>query len=235
MEIITLQQSDYKEKDAIVTAISEDGLISFTVHGLKDPRCKNIILATPLVYADVELSEGKSKYKSVKSSKMLITPYTKENDLKRLATISLLCEASKKMLVEEEKNLIFKYLLNAIEALAKAEIDPIIIALIYLSKLLKMSGYDMEINHCVHCGSKKSIHTFSFFEGGFICEDCFASLENPEIFNINQMKIIRTIFMLEDYRPISFFKEEDGMIILEHLVKFIDDFIGVKLLSFKLF
>ena len=55
MKIIVLSINNYKEKDAIITAISQSETITFLARGIKDPKSKNAAINNPLMIADIEL------------------------------------------------------------------------------------------------------------------------------------------------------------------------------------
>ena len=194
MEIITLKITNYKEKDGIIEAISPDGVISLLCRGLYDPKSKNAILNNPLTIADVETSSGKYKYPVISGSMLINSPMKTGADLTYMSIVMLLQEATNFLLGEEEKPLIYNFLKGAIEELRKG-INPLKIAISYLSKVLKISGYDFGVNECVMCGSKKNIVTFSFNDGGFICGNCYTP-DIPKLFNKAQMLLSTQTFVL---------------------------------------
>ena len=73
MKIIVLSITPYKEKDAVVSAISEEESITFLARGIKDPKSKNTALNNILTIADIELMDGDFKYPILKGSKPLET------------------------------------------------------------------------------------------------------------------------------------------------------------------
>ena len=44
-----------------------------------------------------------------------------------------------------------------------------------LAQIVKSSGYALEYNSCVLCGSKTNIVNISYTHGGFICKKCASS------------------------------------------------------------
>ena len=161
MEIIVLRISNYKEKDGIVEAISVGETLSFLVRGIFDPKSKNAFLNNPLTIADVELSEGKSKYPALKSAYLINSPINPRADLRYMSSLMMIVEASNYLLIEDEKHLLYPLLKQTINEL-KNNVDPLKVVVPYLAKVLKISGYEFEINECVLCGNKKNIVTFSF-------------------------------------------------------------------------
>lgn len=234
MEIIVLSITNYKEKDAIILGLSENGVHSFLVKGLLNPKCPNIILATPLVIADIELSEGNYKYPVIKSSKLLCSPYQINDSLTQMGVLSALAEASKNLLQDEEKVILFSLLKNAIYAIKSNKVNAFQVLLIYLAFILSHAGFEMNVSSCIYCGSKKDMINFSFEEGGFICKNC-ANNDSSFIFTTSQMKLIHNIFVIKDFINLPSFDEKDALVVLKQLGIFIENGLGIRLNSLSLF
>ena len=228
MEIITLKITNYKEKDGIIEAISPDGVISLLCRGLFDPKSKNALLNNPLTIADVETSSGKYKYPVVSASSLIVSPLKANADLTYMSVVMLIQEATNFLLGEEEKPLIFDFLKRTIEDLRKGT-NPLKIAVSYLAKVLKISGYDFGVSECVMCGSKKNIVTFSFNDGGFICGNCYTQ-DIPKLFNKAQMFALREAFLSENTSICDTDIGDDELVFLVHKFKeFIHDSYGYHL------
>lgn len=233
MKIIVLSITPYKEKDGIIDAISENGDISFLARGIYDPKNKNAALNNPLVIADVDFSDGKYKYPFLKSSSIIENPMKLNNDLAYLGALLFIAETTKTLLQDEEKELIFNSLVDAIISLKKAK-QPWEILLAYTAKLLSIGGYEFEVNHCVFCGSKKDIVTFSFRDGGFVCKNCIAEDTERDL-NKEQMLLIRSAFNVSDIKNINYnCSKEDALVVLHKFIEFIAESYGVRLKSTEL-
>ena len=233
MKIIVLSITPYKEKDGIIDAISENGDISFLARGIYDPKNKNATLNNPLVIADVDFSDGKYKYPFLKSSSIIENPMKLNNDFAYLGALLFIAETTKTLLQDEEKELIFNSLVDAIISLKKAK-QPWEILLAYTAKLLSIGGYEFEVNHCVFCGSKKDIVTFSFRDGGFVCKNCIAEDTERDL-NKEQMLLIRSAFNVNDIKEINFnCSKEDALTVLHKFIEFIAESYGIKLKSTEL-
>ena len=92
MKIIVLSIANYKEKDAIITAISQSETITFLARGIKDPKSKNAAINNPLMIADVELMDGDFKYPILKNFKELFVPMKLKMDSTYLGTLLLMNE-----------------------------------------------------------------------------------------------------------------------------------------------
>ena len=233
MKIIVLSITPYKEKDGIIDAISEKGDISFLAKGIFDPKNKNSALNNNLIIADIELNEGNYKYSILKSAKIIANPMKLDSDFYYLSCLLLIAEATKQLLQDEEKIEIFDSLTEAVTALKTAK-EPWVITLIYMAKLLKITGYDFEVNQCVFCGSKNNIVSFSFNDGGFVCQNC-ANEETERDLSKTQMLLIRSAFNATQYpnKDVTCDKIE-FLAIINKFNEFIYDSFGVKLKSISL-
>ena len=234
MEIIVLKNTSYKEKDAIIEGLSEDGSHSFLVKGLLSPKSSNIILSNILVYADIEIQEGKYKHPIIKKSQVIHTPYHLEKEKSNLEVISLLDELTLSLLQEEERGAMFNLLKDAIICLEKERVDAKSIALIYFMQVIKEAGYSFEVNRCTRCGSKKSIAAFSFDEGGFICKDCLTEEVDLSL-SKESMLAIRKATLLDHYEDVFELDDNSFKEILSKLKTFVLDYLGVKLISIGFF
>lgn len=233
MKIIILSITKYKEKDAIVNAVSENGYVSLTAKGILDPKCKNHELNNILSIVDVDFIDGDYKYPIIKRSKVLVSPVDLNSDYYLMSTLMLLSESTLHLLDESEYHKMFNSLNEAILALKNGE-NYLKVALVYLARIITISGYQLEFNHCIYCGGKENIVAFSFSEGGFICKNC-ANEETKNDLTPKQLKLLRATFLVKDYNiPDNIFDKDDGMYLLNKYSEFIEDGLGYKLNAIKL-
>lgn len=225
MKIIVLSIAPYKEKDGIISAISEEGAMTLTARGIMDPKNKNAALNNPLTIAEVEIGSERFKYPLVKNSSVLVSPMKLNNDYYYLGSIAFLNEVSKKLLQDEEKVMMYKHLYAAICALKEVK-DPWMIDLIYLCNVFKATGYEFQVDECVFCGSRKNISTFSFKDGGFVCGNCVEKdTERP--FSSEQMLLLREAYFASDYSKYSLYcTKENALAILRKFNEFINESFG---------
>ena len=230
MKIIVLSITPYKEKDAIIDAISEEGDITFTAKGILDPKNKNAAINNLLSIADIDLQEGNYKYPVLKSISNVENSMKLDNDLDYLSCLMLVAEATKSLLQDEEKEQIFNSLVSAVKAIKKAR-EPWAVTIAYIAKLLKIGGYELEVNRCVFCGGIKNIVLFSFNDGGFVCQDCLEP-DMARDLNKNQMLLVRNAFNTKDIEDISFTcSKEDALVVLNKFFDFIVESFGTTLKS----
>lgn len=233
MRIIVLSINQYKEKDAIITAISQSETITFLARGIKDPKSKNSALNNPLTIADIELMDGDFKYPILRSSKELFTPMKLNMDSYYLGTLLLINEMVLHLFPDEEKAKLYVFLEGAIVALKKSN-NWLMVLLIYMAKVISLGGFALEVNRCVLCGKKNRIVAFSFIDGGFICEEC-ANEETERDLNKDQMILLRSIFNAIDYRLVdSSFEKEDGLVLLNKFIDYMQEGFGYRLKNTRL-
>ena len=232
MKVIILSLTPYKEKDAIVTAINEEGILSFTAHGVMDIASKNQLVNTPLNILDVELRNGRGKYPTLSSCSLIDSPLKNGETLESMAAIQFIIECTNKLLSEDERHLMFRPIIQ-VEEFLKNNGSIYSAILIYIAKVLKIAGYEFEINHCVFCNGKRDIVSFSFMDGGFVCRKC-ASDGVPQDLTNAQMMMVREIFGAQDFHNIPSLIEEDGLLILRKFNEFVDENFGFSLVSVSL-
>ena len=230
MKIIVLGITDYQEKDFIISAISENGPVSFKVRGGLNPNSPFVWLKNPLVEAEVEYVENvRYRHQILKGASIIASPFPKTPDLKSMQAIGLALEIVNKMFQEDEKHMMFYELENYIAAIKKLK-DYTLAELILIANAIKLTGSSLEANKCVYCGKIKGIVAFSFSDGGFVCKDC-VDKDTPCDLNASQMKIIGYIFRTTEYDQVDSdsLPYEDLKILFAKLNDYIFDSIGVKL------
>lgn len=225
MKVIVSTINPYKEKDAIISGISENEYITFLARGIRDPKSKNAAINNALCIADIELMDGNFKYPVLKSSKQLFTPLRLEMDSKYLGTLILMNEIVSYLFPDEEKAKMFKVLEEAVSELKKKD-DWLLTLLIFMAHALREGGFELEVNKCISCGKKTNIVAFSFIEGGFLCADCIS----PEIsrdLNKNQMLLLRKVFNSRDFHLLgSEYDFDEAYVLLQKMIEFTEEAFG---------
>lgn len=236
MKIIVLSKTDYKEKDVIINAISESEEVSFLVKGFLNPTNPFKWLNNPLTLVDVEFVDNKDyKYPVLKRADLISSPFLIDQSYEKLMAVNLASEATIKMLLEEERYQVYNDIINFLENLRKPNADIYTLVLIYLAKMIKLAGAELEVNSCVSCGSKKNIVAFSFDDGGFICSKCANESTKCDL-SSTQMRIVRFIFSAPDFSyPLNVSAtDQDKVYLLNKFYEFIAEKIGVELDSISL-
>lgn len=232
MKVIILSKTNYKEKDCIYNAINEHEYFSFQAKGAQDNKSPVVWLNNPLTVADIEfLEDGRYKHKVLKTAVLVSTSFGGNDRLEYLYTIGALAELTNNALTDEEKPLMFKDLIDAMNAL-KSDKDPIMVLLIYIAKLLKQVGTELEVDRCVSCGSIHDIVVFSFSDGGFLCRNC---VNEDTVYDLKpqQMRLVRYAFKAKDYSCVKAedFEKADKQTVLKRFKEFLDEYHGANIKS----
>ena len=233
MKIIVLSISSYKEKDAVISAISEDQFITFLVRGINNPKSKNIAINNPLTIADIELMDGNFKYPVLKSSKQLFTPMRIDMDSKYLGSLLFINEVVNYLFPDEDKPKMFKTVEDSVTALKKSK-DWLMVLLLFMAQVIRLGGFELEVNQCVNCGSKKNIVAFSFDEGGFICQNCFDESLGRDL-NKDQMILLRKVCNARDMHLLdSGYNHEEALFLFEKFIHFMEEAFGYHFKNLRL-
>lgn len=235
MKAIILSIVQYKEKDAIIQAITANESFSFLAKGILNPKNINATINNPMTIAEIELSDRAGlKHPMLKSATVISSPLSMNSKLENLASLQMINEAVVKCLSDEEKPQVFAWVEEAISRLKKtSEYYPTI--LLIFANVLKAAGYGFEVNHCVFCGKKSDIVDFSFIDGGFVCRDCQQD-EATSGFSKEEMLYLRYIFNAKSFedKPSAQIEEKSMKIITTKFLEFIKDNLGVTIKSSEL-
>lgn len=198
MKLIIIKIAAYKEKDAVMTGISELGLITFRVPGLYSPKSKFASINNPLSIIEPTFNESKrSKHYILQEASLLYSPMQGDLDFNYVTAISILLQATNNLVEDDDKPLLYQDLFGALLAL-KNKVDPYLVSLKFLISLMNKTGYELNVNGCIRCGGKKSIVAFSFLEGGFICRNCMTSEDKNDL-ELDEMKVFRNVYIYNGY------------------------------------
>ncbi len=233
MEAIILSITPYKEKDAIINALSKEEVFSFQAKGILSSSSKNIAINNPLTFADLEFVESKAGKKILKSSDIKFTPMELMGKAMEMTLIMILQEVVAKCLENDEKITIYNNLVSLLKNIKKSKYI-YTSTLFFLFDVLKVSGYEFNVGGCHICGSKKDIAAFSFDDGGFICKNCLGENHLLDLSG-EQILEIRKIYLTSNLKDINFEISKDDFIpIFKKTILFIQDCYGLKLKNTEL-
>ena len=233
MKVIVLSVSPYKEKDAVVTAISENETITFLARGIKDPKSKNAVLNNILTVADIELMEGDFKYPILKSSKPLFSSLKMDMDEKYLGSLMFIDEMMLNLFPSEEQFVMFPFLEKAVETLKESN-DWLMTLMLFMNHVIRLGGFQLEANKCVMCGAKKSIVAFSFNDGGFVCQNCYQEEMGRDL-SKDQMLLVRRIINCPDYSLVKEeYTESDAVQLFHKFIQYIEEAFGYHFKNLRL-
>ena len=183
-EGIVINVREYKDNNAILSIMSENGLNSFMVRGVYKQGSRTNKFAQILTYLSFNYS---------KSNLPLITEaYIDENysdiklDMDKYNSILIIIEKLNQFYnVINNNSLIYHFFLDCINLIRDSKY-PMMVALIFEIKLLYLLGISPILNECVICGNKNitQFGCINLHNGGFICQNClrryYPSLNHEE-------------------------------------------------------
>lgn len=225
--------SPYKESDAMVTVLAEDGLYSFGARNIKNPNQKNFSSVQTLSYSSFTLNEheGEDKGYTLKEG-VCIESIDGKHDFSRLAIIQFITEVAQKL--SEGEGLKEKYqLLHAAIQGINSGFDPLTLATLYLAGLLRIEGYAPNTSGCSVCGEKKDIIGFSMIHGGYLCRQ---HLENQfDKKDPRTLKIARYIFNVTPDKFTHYaLEKEESLSFIRDLADLLEETMSIKLYSLLL-
>ena len=224
---IVLQRIPQKEHDAMIRCLGEYGLFTFYSRGA-------LKMGTSAGFSTQELTLG--HYNLIVSTSGSLTLkegrighfFQPGSGLEGLLVAQLCLEYCAKCLSEEDASSLYPYLKGALEGLQQGN-DPYSVAVMFLAKALSISGYGLEVGHCVNCGSKTNIVSMDIGRGGFLCGDCYFSLGGTAV-DADELRIYRHAFRypLEDLSRVIYPKIH-AQAVLTALLRYFHDATGQKL------
>jgi DNA repair protein RecO (recombination protein O) len=169
-----IKTADLKENDKLVWLFTEKlGKISTVAKGAKKNKSKFLSLALPFCFGDYVVFKGKNLY-TINEGEVLYSFQSLLNNLDSLTYGSYLCELIDIALVDEESNReLFKDFIKVFYLMENNAIDLSMLCRAFELKLLEVSGYHFNLNHCSLC--KKKINTSNYFDienlSG-VCSEC---------------------------------------------------------------
>jgi len=188
---IVLSRIPQKERDAMVRCLGPSGFFSFYSRGALKVGGANNFLTQELSLGAFNLMVSSTGALTLRDGKIeaLLSP---EGNLEAMLVAQLCIEATLRILSEEEGEQAYPSLETSLKALLEHG-DPFSIAMMYLARVLRFSGYGIEVGHCVVCGAKKGIVSVDFTHGGFLCQDCLPlSTEGP--LSVDELKVFHHAF-----------------------------------------
>ncbi len=165
---IVLRINAYKEKDAMVLVLSENGTISFLARGVLSLTSKNASSVLLYSHSLFNLS-SKGNNLTLTQGKLISSFSSMYESLEKMSAISFLSEVIIKCL-DEKIGQLYSYLLKCLE-LINQNFDTLTLVCIVLANIIKLSGYSLNYSSCVYCSDNLHIASVSYPEGGFICSN----------------------------------------------------------------
>ncbi|WP_411168637.1 DNA repair protein RecO [Clostridium sp. MB05] len=171
---VVLKTKEFKENDKLVWLYTENlGKITAIAKGSRKSKSKFLSLTLPLCYGEYVLFKGKSLF-NLQEGKIINSFQGLLDNLDKLTYSSYICELIDICVEEGEVNReLFKDFLTCMYLLNTDALDYEILIRSFELKLLKATGYGLNLESCVSCRKKISVSNYiSLSHYGGVCEEC---------------------------------------------------------------
>lgn len=171
---VVIKAQDFKENDKLVWLYTENlGKITAIAKGAKKSKSKYLSVTLPLCYGNYVVFKGKSLF-NLQEGKIINSFQGLLNNLEKLTYSSYLCELIDIALLEGEVNRwLFKEFITTLYLLDTDAIDYELLVRSFELKLLRSTGYGLNLDFCAICKNKISLSNYiSLSYYGGVCENC---------------------------------------------------------------
>ncbi|AYE33353.1 DNA repair protein RecO [Clostridium septicum] len=171
---VIIKTTEFKENDKLVWLYTEKfGKITTIAKGSRKSKSKFLSLTLPLCYGEYVVFKGKSLY-NMQEGKIINSFQGLLNNLDKLTYSSYLCELIDICLQEgDNDNSLFRDFLTCLYLLDTDALDYELLIRSFELKLLKATGYGLDLDKCSICRKKIGISNYiSLFHYGGVCETC---------------------------------------------------------------
>ena len=213
-EGIVIRRTSYKEGSAMISVLTKDRIRSFLAKGVLKITSKNapsVNLFTKSRFQTFNGEEGDW----LRVGEVLCSYPNITKDFEKLVILDFISEITNSLIGTNDANDTYQFLEKTLEAL-NGDFSPLTALLIYFAKVLKASGYGLDVDSCAICGKKTQITALSYKDGGFICQNCFDASNHAKT-DPRKLKIMRYIFKVDvdNFTKIAFGNDECKAIIFE--------------------
>lgn len=228
---IVLSRIPQKEHDAMIRALGEKGFFTFYARGALKVGGATSFATQELTLGKYNLVVSSSGSLTLREGKM-VDLFAPKSGLEALLSASMCLEYCLRCLPEEDAPRGYFVLRSALESLSEGH-EPFSVSIMFLAQMLRLSGYGLEVDHCVVCGKTSDIVGFDFTQGGFLCADCLPNVgASPR--SAEELKVYRHAFRcpLEDLKRVEYPENSRRPILIE-LLHFVHDALNIRLRSFE--
>lgn len=171
---VVIKAQDYKENDKLVWLYTEKfGKVTAIAKGAKKSKSRLFALTLPLCYADYVLFKGKSLF-NLQEGKMENSFQGLLSNLDKLTYAAYICELMDICVEDGESNKeLYKHFITCLYLLNTDALDYEMLIRSFELKLLKSTGYGLNLDQCVNCKKKIVASNYiSLSHFGGVCEEC---------------------------------------------------------------
>ena len=213
-EGIVIRRTSYKEGATMISVLTKDKIRSFLAKGVLKITSKNAPSVNLFTKSNFQIFNGKEG-DFLRVGEVIASYPNITKSFEKLAILDFISETTNSLIGTNDAGEVFYFLEKTLESLNE-DFSPLTALLIYFAKVLKASGYGLDVDSCVLCGKKEAISALSYKDGGFICQNCFEGSRHIKT-DPRKLKILRYIFKvdLDNFTKVAFGNDECKEIIFE--------------------
>ncbi len=232
MEVVIIRLTPYREKDYIVNALSNDGIITFRAPGALGLKSKFAGKLFLYALVEIELRDTKagqtlSYIESLNNAAKIFSHYDK------VIALNFIGEIIQKTLKDDDSvKETFTLLKNTLIALSTTTHN-LSLVYVFLTNLLRLLGLGLVIDRCVYSGTKQNIVGVDLSAGGLVAKGYVK--ENAILLNAEEVKILRYGFLINETELLRHeFSDTDVRRLLQIMVVYLETTYNFKILSNEL-
>lgn len=171
---VIIKTQDFKENDKLVWLYTEKlGKITAIAKGAKRSKSKFLSITLPLCYGEYMVYKGKNLY-TLQEGKLINSFQGLLSNLDKLTYSSYVCELIDIACNDGEADpRLFRELVTVLYLLNTDALDYELLVRSFEIKLLKATGYTLDLDKCTICGKKINISNYiSLSHYGGVCDTC---------------------------------------------------------------
>ena len=170
---IILSEHNMGDFDKMLTILTPGmGKISCAAKGARRPKSSLLAGTQLLCFGEYLLYQGTSTY-HINSCEIIEVFYKIRTDLEKLKYASHITKIISDVTTENQNNYkILQLYLNTLYMISETEINLNFILDVFKIRLMRILGYEPNINYCVGCKETENLSAFSLRYSGFLCSSC---------------------------------------------------------------
>lgn len=169
---LILKRRRFGEAHAYVTALTSEGLVTFSAYGIMSAKNKNFASCQPYTLSELVLST-KGEAVTLSQSSTIAHLIRQGIELDRLSLANYIVSmASETTYTGEDAPDIYTLTCTALSLIDSGEVDKDIIKAVYEFKLTSALGFYPDLTECALCGGELDGATFVYTDGNAICTKC---------------------------------------------------------------
>ncbi len=169
---LVLQRRRFGEAHAYITALTEEGLVTFSAYGVMSPKSKNFASCQPYTLSELVLS-SKGDVFTLSQASTVSHLIRQGIDFERLSLANYIASmASETSFTKEDAPAIYSLTCTALSLADSSNVPSEIIKAVFEMRLTSALGFYPDLTECMICKKKPDGGVFLHSEGGIICTRC---------------------------------------------------------------